>query len=209
MAEEEIGVKAVLKINEFNDGLTTYTSGLDKAGEKTDKFTGILSGASKIGGMALLGLSTAAVGAAAAITGLVMKATDTAGELVDMSLKTGIGVERLQELDFVSGQLGTSLETITGSMARLTRSMGSVATSEEMAKNFEGIGVAVYDANGNMRDSETVFADVLDALNKMENPAERDAIAMKLFGRSALELNPLIKAGGDEIARLSEQALLS
>jgi phage-related protein len=51
-----------------------------------------------------------------------------------------------------------------------------------------------------------VFYEALDALGKMSNETERDAIAMEIFGRSAMELNPLIKAGAEEIANLSKEA---
>ena len=35
----------------------------------------------------------------------------------------------------------------------------------------------------------------IDALGKVKNETERDALAMQLFGKSAKELNPLIEAG--------------
>jgi len=44
------------------------------------------------------------------------------------------------------------------------------------------------------------------ALNGVGNETERDALAMTLFGKSAMEMNPMIKAGGDELARLSQEA---
>jgi hypothetical protein len=50
------------------------------------------------------------------------------------------------------------------------------------------------------------FNDAITALAGIENPTERDAIAMALFGKSAMELNPLIKAGSDELAALAAQA---
>ena len=52
----------------------------------------------------------------------------------------------------------------------------------------------------------TVFGEAIDALGAVGNETERDAIAMQLFGKSAMEMNPLIKAGSAELAALSEKS---
>jgi phage-related protein len=183
----------------------------EDAEEKTNKFGGAikaLGDAAKVGAAALAATAAAAVGVVAAITDLVLNATEAAGELVDLSLKTGISTERLQEMKYIGDQVGTSLETMTGSMAKMTRSMSDAATNAEgpAAKAFAALGVAVVDANGNLRDTEDVFADAIDALGDVENATEADALAMDIFGKSALELNPLIKTGSEELAALAEEA---
>jgi hypothetical protein len=72
---------------------------------------------------------------------------------------------------------------------------------------FEQLGVNFRDdVTGELRNSNEVFAEVIDALGKMTNETERDAAAQNLLGKSARDLNPLIKAGSDEIARLTEEA---
>ena len=76
----------------------------------------------------------------------------------------------------------------------------------EMTKAYAKLGVAVYDAEGNMRDSDTVYWEIIDALGKMENETERDAIAMTILGKSAQELNPLIEAGAERMAELGKEA---
>lgn len=74
---------------------------------------------------------------------------------------------------------------------------------------FSELGIDILDASGNLRDSEDVFWDVIDALGQIDNETERDATAMSLLGRSARELNPLIEAGSEgfrEIYNEAEQA---
>ena len=39
---------------------------------------------------------------------------------------------------------------------------------------------------------------VIDALGKVTNETERDALAMQILGKSAQELNPLIEAGSQD-----------
>ncbi|MHB1119942.1 MAG: hypothetical protein ACYC11_07760, partial [Bellilinea sp.] len=81
----------------------------------------------KVGLKTIAAVGAAAVAATGAIAGMVLKAADAAGELGDLSLQTGIDVERLQEMQYVGGQLGVSMETMSGSFSKLTRSIGSAA----------------------------------------------------------------------------------
>jgi hypothetical protein len=206
-------------------------SSADEAGGKVTSFSDVIGGIGPIvkGAITVVAGLAVAVGAiSAAIGGLVFSTADTSAQLVDLSAKTGISTERLQELDYIAGQVGTSQETITGSLARLVRSMSGAQTqysdyataqAEALAKGeefdgqlgdnaaaFDRLGVKVIDSSGNLRDSEAVFADLITALGKVPNEAERDALSMSIFGKSAQELNPLIKAGTGELSRLAEEA---
>jgi len=181
-----------------------------KSGDKVETFKKVLSGVGAVAKAAVMGIAAmgaAAIAAVAAIAGLGFNAAKTAEELADLSVQTGIGTTRLQELKYAGEILGTDLDTITGANSRLIRSMASAqdATGEQ-AQAFAALGVSVTDSNGQLRDSQVVFGEVLDRLNAIQNPTERDALAMALFGRSAQELNPLIAAGSDELARLSAEA---
>jgi len=218
-------------LNEFGEAENKAGDNADDASGKVNNFSGVLSGIGTVvkGAITFVSALAIAVGAVGgAITGLVLDTASASAELVDLSAKTGISTTRLQELAYVGEQVGTSQETITGSLARLTRSMSSaqqqtgdyataqaqaVAAGEEFdgtlgdnAAAFQTLGVSVTDANGNLRDSEAVFADAITALGGINNEAERDALAISIFGKSAMELSPLIKAGADEIANLSDKA---
>ena len=127
-----------------------------------------------------------------------------ADNLLTLSQQTGVSTDSLQEWAYASNFVDTSVETITGSLTKLTKNMTS--NSKETRKAFKKLGVSVKDTNGNMRDSEEVFWDCIDALGNIENETQRDQIAMQLFGKSAQELNPLIEAGSGEFKRLGEEA---
>lgn len=182
----------------------------EKTAKKSETLTKVLGGLKtglKVGIAAIAALGAAALAAAAGIAKLVLDAADMAGQLVDTSLKTGLSTTTLQELAYVGDQVGTSVEDMTSSMAKLTRSMaGAKGGTGPAADAFAALGVSVTDANGSLRSQEDVFRDVIDALGRMPEGAERDALAMEIFGKSAQELNPLIKAGSAEIARLTEEA---
>jgi predicted nucleic acid-binding Zn-ribbon protein len=71
---------------------------------------------------------------------------------------------------------------------------------------FSELGINILDAQGNLRDSEEVFWEVIDALGEIENVSERDTAAMELFGRSAMQLNSLIEAGSEGFHEIYNEA---
>lgn len=196
--------------------------------ESAESFEGLgdaAESASEVASTALEGLATAAaavataaVAAAAAIstafveasTALITATTDTstlADELLTLSSTTRLSTDTLQELNYAAELLDVDTSTVTGSMTKLLVKIGDAADgSESAAQKFTDLGVNIYDASGNLRSTEDIFWDAIDALGEIENLTERDAASMDLFGRSALELNPLIEAGSDAFADLAEEA---
>lgn len=132
---------------------------------------------------------------------------DYADRIETLSKQTGISVERLQELDYMSGLIDVDLSTITGSMTKLEKAMASAnGGSSAMIETFDNLGVAYADADGNLRDVEDVFFELIDVLGTVENESERDVTAMSLLGKGARDLNPLILAGSDAIYQYSLEA---
>jgi len=166
----------------------------------SDKAIGNLKNMGKAAGVAALAIGATAVGLGAA-------AINSADELQKLSDQTGLSAERLQELQYAGNNLGVELETITGAQAKLTKAMaGAKDGTGAQAEAFAALGISVTDSNGNLRDAKVVMAEAFTALNNVGNETERDALAMQIFGKSAMELNPLIKAGGEELNRLSAEA---
>lgn len=218
-------------LQELSSANTDAGDSAAEAADKTETFKSVVSGMGAVVKGALtvvVGLATAVAGVSAAITGLVLDTASASAELNDLSVKTGISTTRLQELNYISGQVGTTTDSITGSLARLVRSMATAQEQEgkfnseraqaiadgaefdgqlgDVAAAFDKLGVSVTDNLGNLRDNEAVFADAIDALGRINNEAERDALAMSIFGKSAQDLNPLIKTGSQGLAELATQA---
>ncbi|MDY4231808.1 MAG: hypothetical protein SOX74_06985 [Candidatus Faecousia sp.] len=98
-------------------------------------------------------------------------------------------------------------ETLTKSMAKQIKSMKAVQDGTKLSvEAYDKLGVSVMNAGGSLRDSDTVYWEVIDALGKIENETERDALAMQILGKSAQELNPLIEQGAERIQELGDQA---
>lgn len=146
-----------------------------------------------------------------AIGGALFKAAKETAEWADKlqttSDQTGIAVEELQKLDYASKFIDVDVDTLTGSMEKMIRSMNQARDgSGQAAEAFKKLGIRITDSHGQLRDQQEVFYETIDALGRVKNETERDAKAMEIFGRSARELNPLIKQGSQRLKELGDEA---
>ncbi|MBQ8109561.1 MAG: hypothetical protein IJ124_05300 [Clostridia bacterium] len=212
-ATEDAGDKA----DSGAGGMDAFKTALGAVGDVADN---VKSGIGSV--LDVLGdIGSAAAAAISEAFGLAKDAGKYADDLLTLSSQVGVDTDKLQQWQYASNFIDTSVETITGSMTKLTKKMASAQEEEKtqaekwqehLAKIAKGekdtwsevttardafvtLGVSWTDFSGQLRDSEDVFMDCIDALGKIENPTERDALAMELFGKSAKELNPLIEAG--------------
>ena len=193
--------------DQFGDELKDAGDKADDAGGRFQKLGGVLKGIGAAMGAAFVAVGAAAVGAAKALTDMTVGAAAYADEILTMSTVTGMSTESLQAYKYAAELVDVSMETLTGSMSKQVKSMASARDgSAKFADAYAKLGVSVADGNGQLRDSETVYWETIDALGKISNETERDALAMQIFGKSARELNPLIAQGSEGIAALTEEA---
>lgn len=204
------------------DNASTSGKGLGDVIGKLSSKIGITLPSDMTKGMNSLGnintsLLTAALGAAAFATALVkvtkavsdmtLEQAEAADVITTQSNVTGVDIETLQELNYAQELVDVSTTTITDSMAKNIRAMDDARNgNEELAKAYKELHVKITDGNGRLRDSEDVYWDVVDALGNVKNETERDALAMTLLGRSAQDLNPLIKIGSDGMKEYAQMA---
>ena len=183
--------------------------GIDLPEGMTKSMNGMVSLDAKslalVGGMAALVKALADV--EKKLISMTKEQAAAADEILTTADKTGIAAERLQEYAYAAELVDVSVETITGAQTKLIQTMdkardGAAAQQEAFAK----LGVEFRNADGSLRDADDVMWDVLDALGQMENSTERDAAAMDVLGKSARDLNPLIKAGRDRMNELAKEA---
>lgn len=138
---------------------------------------------------------------------VTLSAADSADEIAELAGKTGMSTETIQELNYAADFLETSTETIGSSMAKMTRNMDSARSGTgDAAEAFKALHIRIKDGNGKLKDSETVFYQVIDALGRVRNETEKDALSMAIFGKSAMDLNNLILAGSDGVKEYAKQA---
>ena len=157
--------------------------------------------------MGVKAMTAAVTSAAAALTKMTVDAGKAADSINTLSKVTGIGTKELQEFQYASDVIDVSVDTLAGSMKKLTSNMANAKKGSGTAYDaFKELGVEFQNADGTLRNSNDVFNETIKALGNIENETERDAAAMKLFGKSATELNPLIEGGADTLADMSKRA---
>ena len=130
----------------------------------------------------------------------VKGAAEYADEVNTLSKTTGMSTDAIQEYKYAADILDVSFDTIEGSLTKLTSNMSKNSDA------FAELGISIRDENGELRDANEVFDEAITALGYIDNETQRDAVAMKIFGKSAKDLNPLIKTGSKELGKLRKEA---
>ena len=193
--------------DDFGDEVEDAGKQSDDAGGKFEKLGAVCKAAGVAIAAAFAAVSAAAVASGKALVDMAVEGAAYADTVLTESTVTGIATDKLQEYMYAAELVDVSTETLTKSMAKQIKSMKSATDgSKTMVAAYDALGVSVTDANGNMRDSDTVYWELIDALGKVENETERDALAMTILGKSAQELNPLIESGAQRMQELGEEA---
>ncbi|MBR4614584.1 MAG: hypothetical protein IKO55_03160, partial [Kiritimatiellae bacterium] len=198
------------KMKNFGNEAKNAGKGVKEVTNKTEQVEK-LKNAAATAAKAFAAMAAAAggvvIGTTKALADATKAAAEFADEIITQSQITGIATDKLQEYAYAAELVDVSVDTLTGAIQRTIRSMNAARNGTKTYTDaFKQLGVKIKDSKGNLRDSEDVFWDIVTALGKMKNETERDAVAMTLLGRSAQDLNPLIKAGKDRLSELAAEA---
>lgn len=103
------------------------------------------------------------------------------------------GVDELGNLSDMAMKAGTSVEFLTSAATAFNVAGLNIGT-DQLVKAMQ------YLEKATGKTGEGAFFDAIKSLSAIEDPVKRGAEATRLFGRSALELQPLIN-GGDEVVQ--------
>lgn len=163
-------------------GLENANSSITEGIDKLKKFAGVVGGSLALG----------------AIYHFVSGLTEEADALAKQAMSVGVSLEALQQWQYAAKMSGVSAELLATTLARLS---GGRFKAEDMKK----LGVETEDAGGKARGATEMLDDIAEALVKIENPAERNKLAMGVLGRSYSKLLPLLLEGKDGLRKLREE----
>lgn len=155
-------------------------------------------------------LAGAAISAAgAAIVGPILAAakafSDYVDSLGDASIQTGFTVETLSQLNFAAEQSGANFGALKGAIRNMGKLTLQVASgSKQATKYLEALGISA--ANFANYAPEVRFAMVAEQLSKIDDESLRTAVAMKIFGKAAADLMPLIAGGAKGLEEMQKKA---
>lgn len=197
--------KAEAQIRQNNAAMNNFNAEADNGGKKVsafgDTFKGVFSANLLRDGIQL------AVDAIKKIGEVATETAAWADDINTLAAITGLSTQQLQEFQYMSDLVDVDVDTLAGSMSKLTKNMNTARKGTgDAATAFEKLGIEITDNNGELRNNKEVFFETITALSEMTNETERDAAAMAIFGKSAQDLNPLILAGSDAMKSFAKEA---
>lgn len=184
----------ITAVDQTRDAFNSVRDNLAKLGDQSDRVKGLLAG---------LGVSLSAAGFVA----MVKHAIDTADELNKLSQKIGISVEALSTLRFAAQLSDVSLETLQKGIKGLSQLMTEANTGiGDGAVVFDALGISVKNADGSMKSTQDVLLQVANVFANLEDGAVKTSLAVKLFGKSGMDLIPLLNQGAAGINQLTAEA---
>ena len=153
-------------------------------------------------------MTVAVAGVSASLFAMAKTTADSGDEFQKMSARLGISSQALSEMKHATELSGASLQTYEMGLRKLSK--GALEADRGMAtykRTFDELGISVRDANGQMKDSDALFMEVVEGLNNVESSTRKTALAQELLGRSGTMLLPLINAGADGIKEMREEAV--
>ena len=192
------GIRAGRAFVEIGGNNSKLVSVLNQTSRKMQSWgSSITSMGSKIfaGGMV-------AKGALAALT-TIFEEAGTA--IANMASRTGIAAEQISQLKYAAQQSGIGLEDLETGFRKMQKALGEASIgSSEAAQKFEAIGLHVQDLIN--LSPEQQFEAIANAISQIQNPAQRAAAVMGIFGKSGTALLPMLEQGASGIRNMMEEA---
>lgn len=191
----QITVKIGADTYELQKGLgqaQTQVAGFQK---NTEALTGTLKT------LALAGVATAT-----ALGTFVKTTIDAMDALDDVSQKTGVATEALSKLGYVANIEGIGVQGLQQAFVFLSRNMSEAAQGAGSAlPAFNALGIQFKNVDGTLRSADDVFLDVSERFARMEDGAQKTAIAMAIFGRAGAQLIPMLNYGRDSLQAYGDE----
>ena len=196
---------------------TSDTSGLASGAKSAGASLGALE--KSVGSMSRQLSVLTAIQVGKVFANIASSAVNAARSLVDMGAASAETIDRTSKL---AQSLGTTYTEMAGlslaaelagqDMEVVAKGMTRAAVAIDEARQGTGryvdafgrLGIAVDDFEG--KSPAQQFELISDAIAGIEDPTERAALAVQIFGRSGAELVPLFNAGSGAIAQAREEA---
>lgn len=180
------------------------TAQFDKDAGKAKAKANALGAALKSG---MVIAATAAAAAAGALGIAVKGAINDADDMSKAAAKLGIPIEELSQMRYAADLSGVSMEGLSTGVKKLSTLLADARNgSKSAAETLEQIGLSATDASGNLKSSSTVIGEISDRFAAMPDGVEKSALAVKLFGKSGLDMIPMLNGGSAALREMMAEA---
>lgn len=213
--------------SEANPLLDTFKDLTDQVGIKLPEgFDNVIGKFGKFGEIG------AQLGTAMTITksiiGTISDASDSFSDLKSNAQLLGLDTTQYQKLQYALLQVGVSSEGLSeimnplygkikeaddvlGDYAKGLKNMGDATDEErkkviEMQNTWSDYNVQLYDSQGNLRDMDEIFYDLIESFAETGSATERIARMQGIFGETASKVNEIVENGGTSLRDFADRA---
>lgn len=199
-----LSLDLILKAGAFTAGMNAAERSANKSltaiERRAYQFGRTLGNGIKIG-------ASVAVAALGALTVAIGNSINNADAIRDLSIRIGVGTERLSEYAYAAKQTGTDIEGLGRGLKILSKNLAEAADpGSGKGKLFEALGVQVKDAAGNLKQLDVILPEIANKFKLLEDGTTKAALAQELFGKSGLELTEFLNQGADGLDDMGEKA---
>lgn len=213
--------------SEANPLLDTFKDLTDQIGIKLPE--GFDNAIGKFGKFGEIG---AQLGTAVTITKGIIRtisdASDSFSNLKENAQMLGLDTTQYQKLQYALLQVGVSSEGLSeimnplygkikeaddvlGDYAKGLKNMGDATDEErkkviEMQNTWSDYNVQLYDSQGNLRDMDEIFYDLIESFAETGSATERIAKMQGIFGETASKVNEIVENGGTSLRYFADRA---
>ena len=185
-----------------------------------------------IGKLGALGDMAGTVGAAIAIVKPIIEtisdASDSFSDLKSNAQLLGLDTTQYQKLQYALLQTGVSTDGLTeimnplyskiketndvlGDYQKGLKNLNDATEDErkkvvEMMNTWSEYNVQLYDSQGNLRDMDEIFYDLVGSFATISNSTERITKMQGIFGETASKVNEIVENGGGSLRAYADEA---
>lgn len=162
------------------------------------------------------------------IIGTISDASDSFSNLKENAQMLGLDTTQYQKLQYALLQVGVSsdglseimnplyskikeADDVLGDYAKGLKNMGDATDEErkkiiEMQNTWSDYNVQLYDSQGNLRDMDEIFYDLIESFAETGSATERIAKMQGIFGETASKVNEIVENGGTSLRYFANRA---
>ncbi len=145
-----------------------------------------------------------------ALTNAFSSIVDHMDELGKAAQKIGIPVDELSKLEYAAKLADLPLESLQTSVVKLSKGLAEFQSTGKGAAGgaLQAIGVEALTANGKLRPTSNILADIAEKFAGMKDGANKTALAVALFGKAGADMIVLLNGGKQSLVDASSEATL-
>ena len=123
-------------------------------------------------------------------------------EVINLQRYTGGTAEEMSKLRFAAEESGVGADTLATALGKMAKAAATTAGE----KKFAALGIDVKTANGSFKSASSIFTEVAGKIAAMPPGIAKTNAIMQIFGKSGMQLYPLLNQGAAGIQKFAAEA---